>query len=84
MDDDLSKLKTEMKQVIDEREEKQKIMKEKSDKWKVVQNDKDNKSKELADLQNKDEALHAEMVEANKMRKNCKASAASVIIKPFN
>ena len=77
-ENDLNALKNEMQKIVDEREEKHKVLKEKSKKWDALQQEKDGKSNKLANLQKKDEALHAEMIERNKSRKESKAAVVTV------
>ncbi|XP_076244939.1 structural maintenance of chromosomes 4-like protein gluon [Calliopsis andreniformis] len=75
LDKDLSDLVDKMKEVQDEKEQKNKIIAEKSKKWDHLQQQKDEAESKLEDLRKQDESLHAELVETNKRRK---ANTASV------
>lgn len=75
LDKDYQNLVDEMKLVKAQKDEKQAELKERCKEWDALQNKKDKVTAKYDDIKNKDEQLHAELVETNKRRK---ANMASV------
>lgn len=78
LDKDLLNLMNKMKEVQNERKQKNDVIIEKSKKWNSLQQQKDEIVVKFDNIRKHDESLHAELVETNKRRKANMATLKTV------
>lgn len=74
LDKDYADLVAEMKRIHEEKDAKNQAFKEKCKRWDSLQKEKDSATAKFDGIRKRDEALHAELVETNKRRKENMAS----------